>query len=330
MVMMKKGFAKALLISSLFFLLSAVQAESFRVRAVTPVAFTDLFTETHAEAGINDAILISLPKDMTYISGIELHFKIPEIIASWRDTIAYSLYDDLSPRPTAKNIDYSGTRITVGTFPGRLSHTIYIPLTDDINIKDSPYHEKLAVIPNTKDRIIFFRMQLAMKGVPEAFEDASFEFTAKPILISKGKLNLTINEPKSASTPYTLVIDNKQVSLAKDGILLDLGEHHLSITSENYRNEVRTFRIEQAKTTSLVVNLRGIAPLLKIASPENAQVFLDGNSVETTKEPFEITPGDHAVRFVIGDYEVVRTVTAVNGRSYNVNLSIDATVSEEE
>ncbi|MBQ3965453.1 MAG: PEGA domain-containing protein [Treponema sp.] len=329
-MMMKKHFAKTVLISSLFFLLSASYAETFRVRAVTPVDISDLFTEVHAEAGINDAILISLPKDMTYISGIELHFKIPEIVASWRDTIAYSIYDDLSPRPSAKNIDYSGTRITVGTFPGRLSHTIYIPLTEGMELKDSPYHEKIAVIPNTKERVIFFRMQLAMKGVPEAFENATFECTAKPVLISKGKLNLTITEPKSASNPYSVVIDAKPVTLEKDGILLGLGEHHLSITSENYRNEVRTFRIEQAKSTSLTVNLRGINPLLKIASPENARVSLDGNAVENTKNAFEISPGEHTVRFVIGDYEVVRTVTAVNGRTYNVNLSIDATVSEEE
>ena len=330
MVMMKKRLAKTLFIFSLFSLLSLSYAESFRVRAVTPVSFTDLFTEIRAKAGINDAILISLPDDMTYISGIELHFKIPEIIASWRDTIAYSLYDELSPRPSEKNIDYSGTRISVGTFPGRLSHTIYIPLTDDMNLKDSPYHEKLSVVPNTKERFIFFRMQLAMKGVPEAFEDAAFDFTAKPILINKGKLHLSITEPKSAGSSYSVVIDSNPVAAGTKDILLSLGEHHLSITSEDYRNEVRTFRIEQAKTTDLTVKLRGIAPLLKIASPENALVFFDGNAIENTKDAFEITPGDHTVRFVIGDYEVVRTVTAVNGRSYNVNLSIDATVSEEE
>lgn len=322
-------FSRISIVFSFFLLLLPVSAESFRVRAVNQVSFPNLFAEARGETGINDALLISLPKDMTYISGIELHFKIPEVIASWRDTIAYSLYDELTPKPSAKEIDYSGTRITVGTFPGRLSHTIYIPLSDDMEIKDSPYHEKLAVIPDTTGRFIFFRMQLAMKGVPEAFEDAQFEFTAKPVLIKKGMLQLTVTEPTDAKNPYSVVIDNNPVT-AQENMLLDIGEHHLSITSDNYRNEVRTFRIEQAKTTPLTVALRGIEPTVKINSPESARVFFDGNPLESTKEPFVITQGEHTVTFVIGDYEVVRNITAVNGRSYTVNLSVDALVTEEE
>ena len=305
-------------------------AESFRVRAVSQVSFSDIFTETKGKAGINDAILIDLPEDLTYISGIELHFKIPEIVASWRDTIAYSLYDDITPRPAKTKIDYTGNRITVGTFPGRLSHTIYIPLKEESEQKNSPFHESVNVIPNTKGRFIFFRMQLAMKGVPEAFEDAEFDFSAKPVLIQKGRFVLNVTEPQENSKPYEVFIDTKPVSLAKEGILLDSGEHHLSITSDDYRNEVRTFRIEQAKTTNLGVSLRGIEPTIKINSPEGAQIFFDENLIEDTKEAFVIAQGEHTVRFVIGGYEVVRNVTAVNGRSYTVNLSIDALVNEEE
>ena len=328
--MTKLHYFKTTLTFSLLFLCAIGTTESFRVRAVTSVSFPDVFTEVKDSAGINDAIIIQLPKDMTYISGIELHFKIPEIIAAWRDTIAYSLYDDITPTPTTNKIDYTGTRITVGTFPGRLSHTIYIPLIEGSELKNSPYHEKTSVIPNTKNRTIFFRMQLAMKGVPEAFEDAKFDFTAKPVLIQKGKFNLSITTPNASTEPYSVFIDNKPVTLQKDGILLDLGEHHLSITSDNYRNEVRTFRIEQAKTTSLSVALRGIEPSVKISSPESATVFFDDQPVSDTKEAFVITQGDHTIKFIIGDYEVVRNITAVNGRSYSVNLSIDALVTEEE
>lgn len=305
-------------------------AEDFRVHAVVPVQFSDIFSETKCTAGINDAIFITLPADMTYVSGIELHFKVPEIVAAWRDTIAYSLYEPITPRPSEKQIDYSGSRISVGTFPGKLSHTIYIPLSEQMEIKNSPYYEKIAVQPNSKQGFIFFRMQLAMKGVPEEFENALFEITAKPVLIEKGKLRLFVIEPKEKKETYSVFIDSNPFTASENGNLLSMGEHHLSISSENYRNEVRTFRIEQAKETVLTIPLRGIEPTIKLVSPENAQVFFDGVPVENARDAFEISQGEHIVKFIIGDYEVVRNITAVNGRSYTVNLSIDAAVTEDE
>lgn len=302
-------------------------AETFRVRTTIPIALQEQTTEVHTTATMDDALLITLPADMTYVSGIELKFKIPEIIAAWRDTIAYSLYDDVTPRPSERTVDYEGTRISVNTFPGKLSHIVYIPLSEQIEIKQSPYHEKIAVMPNTKDGYVFFRMQLAMKGVPEDFENAVFDITAKPVLLNKGKLRLIITEPNGEHKPYTIAIDEKPF---KEGSLLATGEHHLSITSDEYRNEVRTFRIEQAKTMELAVTMRGIEPLIKIVSPENAQIYFDGELLTATKDPFAVTQGDHTVRFVIGDYEVVRTVSAMNGRSYTVNLSVDAAVTEDD
>ena len=300
-------------------------AETFRVRATIPIALSEPTTEIKTTATMNDALSITLPKDMTYVSGIELRFKIPELVAAWRDTIAYSLYDGITPRPTEQTVDYEGTRISVNTFPGKLSHIVYIPLSENIEIKQSPYHDKIAVIPDTRDGTVFFRMQLAMKGVPEDFENAIFDVTAKPVLLNKGKLNLTITEPDGAHNAYTVTVDEKPFT----GDLLAVGEHHLSITSDEYRNEVRTFRIEQAKTTALTVTMRGIEPSVKIIAPENAQVFFDGEPVTNAKDEITVTQGDHTVRFVIGEYEVVRTVSVVNGRTYTVNLSVDAVVTED-
>lgn len=304
-------------------------AEVFRVRATIPLTLDDITDEAHSTATMNDALLITLPADMTYVSGVELKFKIPEIVAAWRDTIAYSLYDDIRPRPSAQTVDYEGTRISVSTFPGKLSHIVYIPLAENNAVRHSPYHDIIAVRPDAKNGYVFFRMQLAMKGAPESLEDAVFAVTAKPVLLNKGTLRLFITEPDGAHKPYTVMIDEKTVT-PKDGTLLDTGEHRLSITSDEYRNEVRTFRIEQAKTTELAVTMRGIEPLLKIVSPNDARIFLDDEPLANTKEPLPVTPGDHTVRFVIGDYEVVRTVSATNGRSYTVHLSVDAAVTEDD
>ena len=76
--------------------------------------------------------------------------------------------------------------------------------------------------------------------------------------------------------------------------------------------------------------MRGIEPLIKIIAPENANIQFDGNSITDTKNIFSTTPGDHVIKFTIGDYEVIKTINAVNGRSYTVSLDIDASVSEDE
>ena len=330
---MKKFFGFG---SILFFLSAAAVftagAESFRVHALFPVSVSADMTPAVVSAGINDAISLTLPKDMTFLRGIELAVKIPRDIAEWRDSIAYSLYNNIKPVPSEKKIDYTGDRISVGTFPGRLSLTIYIPLTEDNGIKDSPYSVKIGTIPDTKNGFLFFRMQLAMKGVPESLEKSMFEITVKPLLIDKGKLRLDVTEPVShaATHPYSVYVDDEPFDVKAGGRLFDAGEHHLSVVSEFYRNEVRSFRIDQAKTTKLSITLRDIAPSVRITAPENTNVFFDEAKLDQYKDPFTVTPGDHTIKFVIGDYEVVKTVSAVNGRSYTVSLSVDASVTEDE
>lgn len=311
-----------------------LKAETFRVHALVPLAVPALPPQDAAEddrlsVGMNDALALTLPDDLTYINGIELRVKIPEEVAAWRDTIAYSLYDDIEPKPSADEIDYTGTRISVNTFPGKLSLIIYIPIAADFAVKKSPYHVIVDARPDISDGFVFLRLQLAMKGAPESFERAQFELSARPVLRNLGKLALTVTEPKDAAANYHLFIDGEAIAL--DGpLLLEAGEHHLSLTSEAYRDEVRTFRIEQARTTALAVQLRGIEPTVRVVSPENAQVYFDGILMEDTRDALTVTAGDHSVRFVIGDYEVTKTVQAVNGRSYTVSLSLDAEISETE
>lgn len=329
----KKRIAK-ILMSSLFLALSCfASAETFRVHQMHIMPLTDTASEKNVTAGINDALGIQLPEDLTYINGIELTIKIPEIIASWRDTIAYALYNSISPIPQAEKIDYAGERICVGTFPGKLSYTIFIPLASDFSLADSPYHTILSAIPDRKNSFVFFRMQLAMKGVPESFETATFDITAKPVLRDLGELKLSVSQPPenaASPLPYSLYIDGAAVEQPENRLLLKTGEHHLSITSQHFRDEVRTFRIEQANSTSLSVLLRDIAPTVRIISPQNAVLYFDDEPFTTPDRDITVTPGDHIVRFVIGDYELRKTVSAVNGRSYTVNLSIDATISETE
>lgn len=318
---------KSMLFSFLFMVGISAFAENFRVRKLIPISFNDITEKITVESGINDALWVTLPNDLTYVSGVELNLKVPEDIITWRDSVAYMLYENLDSIPNESKQNYYGERIHVATIPGNFSLTIYVPISSDFAIKDNPYSTKLPV-PSDFQKGIFLRFMMVMKGVPEYLEDSILEITTKPVLKNQGALSLSVNPQSTEEKKYSVFIDDAPVQEYKNKIL-STGEHHLSVVSDSYRNELRTFRIEQAKTTSLSVNLRGIEPLLKLLCPKDTQVFLDGSPVKVSSDPVTITQGEHSVKFILGDYEIVKTVSAMNGRTYSVNLNVDATITEE-
>lgn len=327
---MKKFFFCRILFSAViaFIFSFNTAAENFRVRKVLPLSLSQNDDTVRVISGISDAVFITLPEDMTFINGLEITFKIPEEIAVWRDSVAYIFYDNLSPSPYEDQADYYGEKIFLKTVPSKFSLTLNLPLADDFSIKDSPYALKVSPVPDyTKG--IFLRFQQVMKGVPESLEAAQIEVTAKPILRNKGILSLSVIPEETPEKPYTVYIDEKAVNLSKQ-MLLDTGEHHLSISSDSYRDELRTFRITQGKTTSLEVTLRGSEPALKIVCPESAAVFLDNVQLSDFRNPFIVEAGEHTVKFSFGDYEVVRNVSVIKGHSYTVTLDISAAVTEDE
>ncbi|HBD68577.1 MAG TPA: hypothetical protein DC014_04820 [Treponema sp.] len=304
--------------------------ESFRVHKTVLVTLPSSAESQSVEATCNDAVAIILPEDKTYIQGVEISVKVPQLVAEWHDSVAWFIYTGIQPRPTEKRIDYSGERAHVGTFGVSLRKTIQIPLVQNNTIRRDAYSEYLSLVPPEEDGMIFFRRQLAMKGTPNDLTNAKFEITVRPLLIDKGKLHLSTKAPDSAEVqPYTVFIDGKAVSDIENQ-LLDTGVHTLSLVSDSYRNEVRTFTISQAKTTDLTVQFRDITPLLLIAAPEGTLVFLDGEAVSNIKEPVAVSQGEHSVRFTVGDYEVVKQLSAVNGRTYTIAVNLDASISESE
>lgn len=309
-------------------------AEVFRVHRTVVMQMPNAGT-AECQAGINDAISIQLPEDTTFLQAVELEIKIPETIAQYRDSVAYSLYTGVEPPPSGRTIDYSGKRELIDTMPGRLSLNVTIPLMQDHTVKQSPYTNILPVVYEKTDDFIFFRLQLVMKGIPDSFDQEQFHVTAKPVYIDKGRMRLELEYPMNEDLspivkPYSVFIDERPVTLEENATILDTGIHHLSIVSDFYRNETRMFSIEQAQDTSVRIQLRDIAPTLQLVVPDGTLIFLDENKIENSKEPFIITQGDHTIKFIVGDYEVTKTVQATNGRSYTVNLSIVIDVTETQ
>ncbi|MCR5288920.1 MAG: hypothetical protein K6E51_02885 [Treponema sp.] len=304
--------------------------ESFRVHKTAVFTVSETGPSQSQRVGISDAVAIHLPQDLTFVQGIEIEIKIPQIVASWQDSVAWTFFDSISPAPSESTIDYSGSSLVLGTLPSKLSWSLDVPFSDKNTIKDTPYATKMNKIPSTADRSFLIRFQQAMKGVPDDFSNAELEITVKPILRDLGRLIIHATSARQQVTGYTVFIDNTAYDVTDKGLLLPTGVHTLSLVSDSYRSEIRTIRIEQAKTNIIDIELRDIAPTAKIVAPANIQVFFDGSRVENTANPFTITEGEHIVRFVLGNYELTKTITAVMGRSYTISFEIDATVTESE
>ncbi len=329
---MKRRTRYGLTILLLTILAAGGHGETFRIHKTILVEMPETGSIT-VRAGINDALAITLPGDTTFLQGIELDIRIPDVLSRYYGSVAYSLYTNLTPMPTADTINYTGTREMIDTIPGRLSLNLILPLTEPNTIRKDPYSIVLPTVYNLNSSVVFFRFQLVMKGIPEDYEWETFAVTVKPVHIDKGRMTLRVQYPldedgEVLERPYTVFIDENLVLLEDQTLILDSGSHHLSIVSDHYRNETRTFTVEAAKTTELNIPLRDIAPTLQLVAPANTIVFLDGKEIPYTREPIVISPGDHTIRFVVGDYETIKTIQAVNGRSYVINLSLDVDVTE--
>lgn len=327
---MVKFFAKLFIFSSLLISGGLCQAETFRVRKVYPVTLPgDSAEEQSAVLGINDSLAVFMPEDMTYIEGFELKIKIPQIIADWRDSVAFSVYDGIKPKPSSSTIDYSGTRIFVTPLPAKLSWIVHVPLKNHNSIKDNGYIARIDAVPDVSGGYTFIRFQPAMKGVPDETYEAKLNVLVKPVLMNKGTLKLDVSAPDGKNADYELFVDDEPVGLVNGKILLESGKHNINIQSEEFRSEVRTVFIEQAKTSEIQVALKSLAPTLTVAAPENSDVFIDEKKVESFGTEFVVAEGDHIVKCQIGSYEIVRSIFIEKGKSYSVNLAVDLEISEE-
>lgn len=308
-----------------------LSAESFRVSKMHTVEIQqDITSEASKLIGINESLAIFLPKDKEFIEGLEIKMDIPETVAEWMDSVACSVYDNVKPKPSVNQIDYSATRQFVSTLPGRLSWVLQIPFTKENSLKANKYTTKMDTIPNLSQNMIFIRLQPVMKGIPEETLNSKIKITAKPILLNKGKLELTLN-PKNELAQCSVFIDDKSVDFSQPSqkIILDTGIHNISIISETYRNEVRTVRIDQAKTTELIVEMKSIEPTLIVIAPDGAKVTLDDEDFTTFKTEVPITEGGHKITFSIGNYEIAKTINVVKGKTYTANFLVDLEILEE-
>jgi len=323
----KKLFCSLLVAGTLF----ALNAETFRVSKMNTVQIeSDINSEAVVKVGINEAVAVFLPEDKTFLEGLEIKMEIPDTIAAWMDSVACSVYDKVNPVPSNSQIDYSATRQYVSTLPGRLSWVLQIPTKADNSIKANRYTTKMDTIPDISKNFVFVRLQPVMKGIPEEASNAKITMTIKPILIDKGLLNIKLKTPEENHNNCIIYIDDDIKTPDSNGnLLLSTGIHNISIISDDFRNEIRTIRISQAKTTEIEVEMQSIEPTLLITAPAGTKVYLDEEECKTLGQEFLISEGEHKIRFLLGNYELTRTITVLKGKTYTANCAIDLEIIEE-
>lgn len=332
---------KKILTCSLFFSLfsSFLFSETFRVGQCHTVTIKEEpgFSAT-ASLGLNDAIGIYFPAERNFIEGLEIKMEIPEQTALWRDCCGAYIYENIKPAPASNQIDFSGNKVFFGVLPGKLSWILQIPFSNETQFKTNQYTKTIEKTPDISGNFVFLRLQQIMKGVPDEVMNSQITFTVRPILSDKGMLNIKFNYPELSETVnsanennITVFINDSTYSLddIKKGILINTGIHNISVISENYRTEVRKVRIDQAKKTDLIIDLKSIEPSVVITAPDGAEVFIDEQPVEDFGNEIILTEGDHKISCKIGDYEIIRSLSVFKGRTYKINLTVDLQISED-
>ena len=108
-----------------FFAAPFFYPESFRVNTMHSYVFnTEVFTPVSLQMGYHDAASFVIKSDFLFLEGIELEIKQDKISMNYPNAIAYTVYTEIKPDPSKKNIDYSAQKIKSALLPHSFSHII--------------------------------------------------------------------------------------------------------------------------------------------------------------------------------------------------------------
>ena len=113
-----------------------------------------------------------------------------------------------------------------------------------------------------------------------------------------GSLSL-ISRPKGAN----IAVDGKEYGMTPATIdSLLIGEHTVTLTKPNYKNEKFTVEITENNVIQKTVTLSNVAQMTITSQPTGAELYIDGKHVGTTPYSAEFTSGDYDLRIVKKKY----------------------------
>ncbi|MDR1787923.1 MAG: hypothetical protein LBR16_05680 [Treponema sp.] len=318
-----------------FFLNAGLGAEPIRVLAAGTCEVALEGGEVSLSLPYYGAAFVTLAGDMRFVRGVELKVSSPREFMRYRGSLAAVLYGGLraasgAELPREGVADLEASQLFFAPLPEKLATIYQIPIAPRHGMKSTPY-ASVPVDTIAPERFpLLFRLMPVMKGISAELEAMRFGFSAKPILSGEGAARFSFRYPEQlGERAFTLLVDNAPVTRRGEDLLLKAGEHSLVIVSDDYRNESRRFKIEEAKVLDLLIDLQDPTPLIIFEAPENARIYLDNALVEDQGKALAVEPGQHEARFQVGDYTVLRPLHIQKGKTYRVSLAVDVEVSEE-
>lgn len=327
---MKRFLSALILLSSL-----ASAAEDFRVQVIDAVEVDPAFPEgSRSNLGYADGMGISIPADRSFLAGVEIEVRIPAAAQSRPDSFLCDVYASVRPAPSTDAVAYAGRRIHRQVLPARVSQVLHLPIGKDSGLKAGPYATLLEPLDASSFPLVF-RIFPAMKGLSQELEKAVFQVRVRPLLKEEGRLRLRIEEGPGLAkgAQYRVSVDGAEVADPKAPLILKSGSHDLRVTGPEIRDEYRSFTLERAKELVLDIVLKDVTPRLVLEYPEHGRVELDGKALPPDARGAEpgipLTPGEHMITFLVGDYAIQRKLSVQRGRTYRVSLLIDLEIAEE-
>ena len=322
-------------LSFLFFLFLAtfqVQGESLRalIAGTHKVSLSEPEGTTVPLSYVSSSI-IQLEGDTRFFRGIQLELNAPQGYLAYRGSLAAALYGGLSKIPDPGVADVECSQIGFDPLPSKIQTIYEIPLKAGHGLKTSPYATVLGGVVEPSSFPLLFRLMPVIKGISDEMEKMIFYLNVKPILSDQGALRISFRYPENLlNRPLTVMIDDNVIENPGEERLINEGEHHLTISSGDYRNQSSKFIVERAKTLDLTVELEDTTPLIVFEYPEKTRVYLNNVLLPNPGTLRPIEPGVHEVRFQVSDYTIIRQVTIQKGKTYRVALSVDVNISESE
>jgi hypothetical protein len=278
-----------------------------------------------------DSAVLVLDQEVRFFRGIELEFTAPQNYLAHQGSLAVAMYADLSKVPEPGVADLEGRQISFEPIPNKIQTIYQIPIRQNHGLRPTPYGSIPAGVIPPASFPVLFRILPVIKGLSEKVETMRFQLSVKPIPSNEGAVKFSPKYPDQLpGKPFTLLIDDEVVERPQEERVLKEGEHHLVILSNDYRNESRSFMIEQGKILDLSIVLQDPTPLIIFEGPENASIFFDNIRIENTQKPYPTEPGPHEARFQLNDYSVTKKLNIQKGKTYRVGLTVDVTVFESD
>lgn len=290
---------------------------------------TEQFEPVSVNLGYTDAVALVFKHTPVFLEGLDIEITQSQDHLRFPNTFAYRIYTDVEPSPAVTIRDYSGTMRMQGILPNAASYSVQVPLNSTYVQAEGKQHER-ALSYYAPPQSILFRFYPMISAIPDKLEHIPFKATIRPVLAGVGGLKLNVQFPEKEQKPIKVQINQEDVTDTSGVQFMKPGNYLITVSSDHYRNEVRSCAVEKGKVTELTIPLKSLISQLYIEPIAGVTVFLDGKKVDNVKKPLTVTPEVHVITFRIGNNEIMRQIDVKEGKKYYLMMTFDVSLEEAD